>query len=106
MGRAEPVAAHRSPPRPDPRSMRAVIAFTGVAAASAMATAIVRPPAQPIVVATPTVAVDPTAAAVRHVTRYVQLLPGQTPPPIAVVEAVPQPTPRVVVITTHQSGVP
>ena len=84
MGRPEALTGHRSPPRPDPKPIRALIAFAGVAAASAMATVIVRPQAQPIAVTTSAVAVDPTAVPVRHVTRYVQLLPGQTAPPNAV----------------------
>ena len=45
------------------------------------------------------------AVPVQHVVQYVQLLPGQTPPPNATVsQAAPAPTPRVVVVTTRQSG--
>jgi hypothetical protein len=50
---------------------------------------------------------DPAAAPVRHVTRYVQLEPGQTAPPQASIVPAPKPTPRVVVVTTtRQSGKP
>jgi hypothetical protein len=53
----------------------------------------------------PTVAAGPTPV-VKHVTRYVQLQPGQTAPPAAVVQQAPAPKPRVVVVTTRQSGKP
>jgi hypothetical protein len=87
--------------------MRAVLGLTGIAAASAMITAIVRPPAIDTGAAgTPITIVDSTATPIRHVTVYVQLKPGQTAPPSAIVQVVPQPTPRIVVVTTHQSGVP
>ena len=47
---------------------------------------------------------DP-APSVRHVIQYVQLKPGQTAPPKAVVKQAPAPPPRVVVVTTtRQSG--
>lgn len=93
--------------RPDPRPMRIAIGMTGLAAATAMVTAIAMPPPSsgPIT----TVVTEPAqpAPSVVHVTRYVQLLPGETPPPQAVVKAVPTPQPRVVVVTTtRQSGKP
>lgn len=94
-------AAH---PRPDARPMRIAIGMTGLAAATAMATAIAapRPPA-----ATVTTVVTTDTPSVLHVTRYVQLGPGETPPPQAVVQVVPTPQPRVVVVTTtRQSGKP
>jgi hypothetical protein len=49
------------------------------------------------------VPVQPTPAAT-HVTRYVQLQPGQTAPPQAIVKQAPASTPRVVTVTTTQSG--
>ena len=88
--------------------MRAILGFTGMAAAAAIATAIIRPPAGDAgatTVVVPQVA-DQSAAPVRHVTKYVQLKPGQTAPPNAPVKVVPQATPRVVIVTTHQSGKP
>jgi hypothetical protein len=103
-----PATPRRPVARPDARPMRAILGFTGIAAASAIATAIVRPPAaylgQPAAVIVGVA--DQAAAPARHVTRYIQLLPGQTAPPNAAVQAIPQPTPRVVIVTTHQSGVP
>jgi hypothetical protein len=89
--------------KPDPRPMRVLLGFTGLAAASAIFTAVALPP-----VTTPATSVtsvmDAPVAPVRHVISYVQLKPGQTAPPNAAVQVVPQPTPRVVVVTTHQSG--
>ena len=71
--------------RPDPGSLRVLVLFTGIASASALATAMlpsVAPPAdagngstpgtQPASVA------DAPAPSVRHVKRYVLLKPGQT----------------------------
>ena len=100
-------AVRRPVARPDARPMRAMLGLTGIAAAAAIATAIIRPPAGDAgtAVVVPQVA-DPSAAPVRHVTKYVQLKPGQTAPPNAAVKVVPKPTPRVVIVTTHQSGKP
>lgn len=99
-----PVGAGRAPvrARPDPNGHRLVVLFGGVAAASALVTAILTP-------TTPATATDQAAAAadpapIQHVTRYVQLLPGQTAPPDAAVAPAPAATPRVVVVTTRQSG--
>jgi hypothetical protein len=105
---ARPAAPRRPGGRPDARPMRAILGFTGIAAASAIATAIVRPPTANLAQTTAVIGgvADQAGAPVRHVTQYVQLLPGQTAPPNAAVQAVPQPTPRVVIVTTHQSGVP
>jgi hypothetical protein len=50
-----------------------------------------------------------TPLPVRKVTRYVTLLPGQTPPPCAATQAQPAPTPIVktqIVTRTRQSGQP
>jgi hypothetical protein len=107
--------------RPDPGPMRFTLALTGLVAATAMATAIVRPTAAPAA-AVVDPALDPTPTAppplvIRHVTRYVQLQPGEMAPPGAsvvqspaasprvVVVTVPAPAPRrIVVVTTRQSG--
>ena len=92
-------------PRPDPMPLRLVLGVGGVAAASALATALLGPSG--------TSATDPTPTALpvalaepspRHVIRYVQLAPGQTAPPNATVRVQPTPKPRVVVVTTRQSG--
>jgi hypothetical protein len=88
--------------------MRTLIGLTSLAAMSAIATAIVSPPSGSDAATTTTVqTVVVPAASVQHVTRYVQLQPGQTAPPSAVVKAAPAATPRIVVITTtRQSGKP
>ncbi len=102
------VMPRKAPTRPDSRPMRILFGLTGIAATSAIATAIVMPtPSGP----SATVAVVQTPivrdAAIKHITRYVQLKPGQTAPPSALVRAAPDPTPRIVVITTtRQSGKP
>jgi hypothetical protein len=116
-------------PRPDPGPIRIAVGLTGMATATALITAFLSPAAgttagasggaTPITVASTT---DPIVAAaaepsVRHVIRYVQLQPGQTAPPAAVVQQAPAPAPatavvkpaptpkpRVVVVTTRQSG--
>ena len=100
-------------PRPDPGPIRIAMGLTGVATASALMTAFLAPAGGAAAVGTSQAfvpaATDATVAAVstevvRHVTRYVQLAPGQTAPPKAVVKQAPAPKPRVVVVTTRQSG--
>lgn len=83
--------------------------LTGIATASALMTAFLGSAAGANAAATGASATDAAVAAapsqaVRHVTRYVQLAPGQTAPPKAVVQQAPAPKPRVVVVTTKQSG--
>ena len=66
--------------------MRLAIGMTGLAALSALATAVLAPtaPAAAGTTASVTVTADdplaPASTQVRHVTRYVQLEPGQTAP--------------------------
>ncbi len=89
--------------------MRTLIGLTGLAAFSAIATAIVSPPSGNAAATTTTTvqAQVAPAASVKHVTRYVQLKPGQTAPPKATVKAAPPVAPRIVVVTTtRQSGKP
>jgi hypothetical protein len=79
-----------------------------VATASALITTFAAPrggAAAPAVQTTISVPADP-APSVKHVIRYVQLQPGQTAPPNAAVTQPPAPAPRVVVVTTRQSGKP
>jgi hypothetical protein len=77
-----------------------------VAAASALATALVTPGSSVTAPISQVVAAPAEATpAVRHVIQYVQLKPGETAPPQAVVQQAPAPKPRVVVVTTRQSGV-
>ncbi len=83
--------------------------LTGIATASALMTAFLGSSAGANAAATGASVTDVAVAAapsqaVRHVTRYVQLAPGQTAPPKAVVQQAPAPKPRVVVVTTKQSG--
>lgn len=87
----------------DPRPMRVLLGFTGLAAASAIFTAVALPPVG-TTASTVTTVTDTSVTPVRHVIRYIQLKPGQTAPPNAAVKVAPQPTPRVVVVTTRQSG--
>jgi hypothetical protein len=90
--------------------MRLVAGFVGLASLSAIATGLlpsVVPAASAGAAGTATVVAEAAPLAVKHVTRYVQLKPGQTAPPQASVVAAPKPTPRVVVVTTtRQSGKP
>jgi hypothetical protein len=113
--------------RPDPRPTRLALAAGGLATASALAVAIMTPPAvSPASVQVPVArASDPGTAVVtveqpvptpivKHVKRYITLNPGQTPPPSALATQLPAPTPRIVVVqaprqvvvTTRQSGRP
>ena len=99
-------------PRPDPNPMRFLAGFVGLASLSAIASGLL-PTVVPAAAAgagaatTTTLAAPAASPAVKHVTRYVQLAPGQTAPPQAAVVAAPKPTPRVVVVTTtRQSGKP
>ena len=89
--------------RPDPRPMRFTLGVTGLVAATAMATSIIRPPAPPAAGVAPEAAsvsaTPPPPLVIRHVTQYVQLKPGQTPPPGAKVVQKPEASPRVVYVT-------
>lgn len=108
---SRPAAAARptpvARPKPDPRPLRIAYGMGALAAATALVTALVSPPpagaASGQAQTTITLPADPPQA-VRHVTQYVQLAPGQTAPPNAAVKVVPTPKPRVVVVTTRQSG--
>lgn len=112
---ANPTTPARPPavkkPRPDPGPIRIALGLTGIATASALVTAFLGSAVgadaggaavttDPAAVA---VAAEPSQA-IRHVIRYVQLQPGQTAPPKAVVKQAPAPKPRVVIVTTKQSG--
>jgi len=99
--------------RPDPTALRIAGGFAAVAAASAMVSAMLAPaPAGSAAGAAAGAvggAVTAAAAAagqpeVVHVVRYVTLKPGQTAPPQAVVQQQAAPAPRIVTVTTHQSG--
>ena len=106
---ARPASVARA--RPDPRPMRIAYGMSALAAATALVTALVFPPpagaaagsATAVAQTTDTLPAEPTQP-VKHVIQYVQLKPGQTAPPNATVKVVPTPKPRVVTITTKQSG--
>src|SRR5512141_2257203 len=75
-------------PRPDPRPMRLMAGFVGLASLSAIATGLlpgVLPSASGGAAwsTTTTAVTEATPQPVQHVTRYVQLRPGQTAPPQA-----------------------
>jgi hypothetical protein len=98
-------------PRPDPGPLRIALGLAGMAAASALATAMLGS-ATPVDAGGASngtgqnvgAALDAPAASVQHVTRIVQLAPGQTAPPKSVVQQQPAPKPRVNVVVTKQSG--
>jgi hypothetical protein len=110
------------PAKPDARPMRVVLGVGGVAALSAIAAAIVAPPQPDAVVIQPQTVVmpdpnaadaqavvsqptpDPTAAQVVRPIQYIQLQPGQTPPPGATVIPATAPTPITVVVSVPVSG--
>jgi hypothetical protein len=101
--------------RPDPTRLRLVLGAGGVATLSALVTAIVVPPAPVIPVPVGT-SVAPTTVTRQRPVQYVQLAPGQSPPPgatvidakapkpITVVTTVPAPAPQTVIVRTTQSG--
>jgi hypothetical protein len=123
-GPPRPAAHLRAPtPRrriPDSTGVRMVIGLAGLASASALATAMLPSvvPQSVIVTTGAGAAVDPAQQpqpSVIHVTRVIQLAPGQTLPPEVAAnttltpapKATAQPTPRVIIQTvTRQSGKP
>jgi hypothetical protein len=108
---ARPARSDARPSKPDARPMRFVYGAGAVAAMSVMAVGLVQPDFAATAdqtgsaggtTADPnTVAQAPADVAVRHVTQYIHLKPGETAPPGATVIAANAPTPRVVV--THNS---
>jgi len=114
-----PVRVEHSPPvagaRPDPIKLRLLLGAGGIAALSALITAIAVPPA-PAAFAPVTAPAAPTTISQQRPVVYVQLAPGQSPPPgatvidakapkpITIVTRVPAPAQRTVVVRTTQSG--
>jgi len=105
--------------RPDAASGRLVLGVGGLAAASALVTAIVSP-STPVVPAAPVAgaaAAQPATVTLQRPVQYIQLAPGQSPPPgarvidakapkpITVVTTVPAPPQQTVIVRTTQSGV-
>lgn len=123
--RPEPARSGPSPRpgRPESAGVRAVLGLVGLASTSALAGALL-PSVLPRTTADTGAAAAAAAAAqapepsVLHLTRVIQLAPGETAPPGAVVDqgqgqaapaprATPRPTPRVIIQTiTRQSGQP
>ncbi len=109
--RPRPTPETRAPrSRPDANPIRLLVAFAGIASASAIVTAMlpsVIPARSALDAVAANSAVQNPQPSVVHVTKYVTLGPGQTAPPNAPVVIQPTPTPRVHVVTqTRQSGRP
>jgi len=120
-GRPAP-PTHAAKAKPDARPMRLALGAGGLAAFSAIVTAIVIPPGSMAGAAQSTsqsaggLATSPATVQVQHQVRYIQLQPGQTAPPgatvidptapkpITVVTTVPAPAQKPVIIKTTQSG--
>ena len=99
-------ASHAPKSKPDARPMRMALGAGGIAAISALTAAIVMPPhavtsspVQQQAVVQPYASAAPasTMQVVRPV-KYVQLAPGETPPPGAQVITPADPTPQTVVV--------
>lgn len=121
-GRPAP-PAHAAKARPDARPMRLALGAGGLAAFSAIVTAIVIPPgsiAGAVQAGSQSAggpAASPATVQVQRQVHYIQLQPGQTAPPgatvidpaapkpITVVTTVPAPAQKPVIIKTTQSGV-
>jgi hypothetical protein len=112
---ARPARSDARPSKPDARPMRFVYGAGAVAAMSVMAVGLVQPDFAatadqnnvPDATADPNaVAQVPADVAVRHVTQYVHLQPGQTAPPGATVIAADAPTPQVVVTHNQPANPP
>jgi hypothetical protein len=123
-GARGPAAQHpaKAKAKPDARPMRLALGAGGLAAFSAIVTAIVVPPASMVAAVQSTgqtangPAATPVTVQVQRQVRYIQLQPGQTAPPgakvidpaapkpITVVTTVQAPAPKPVIIRTTQSG--
>ena len=102
--------------KPNPTRLRFALGTGGVAALSALLTAIVVPPSSASPSSPVTVPVAQATVTQQRPVQYVQLAPGQSPPPgaqvidakapkpITIVTTVPAPAPQTVVVRTTQSG--
>ena len=104
-------AAHAPKAKPDARPMRLALGAGGLAAFSALATAIVLPPRPAVqapvaILQQPTDTGSPTGMPLgsSRPVRYVQLLPGQTAPPGATVIPATVPTSGTLVVTVPAPG--
>ena len=103
-------------PRPNPNRLRFALGTGGVAALSALLTAIVGPPSFASPSSPVTTPAAPATVTQQRPIQYVQLAPGQAPPsgarvidakapkPITIVTTVPAPAQQPVVVRTTQSG--
>jgi hypothetical protein len=110
---AEPFQATGA--RPDPTRLRLSLGAGGIAALSALITAIAVP-SSPAVAPPASPPAAPTMVTQQRPIVYIQLTPGQSPPPgatvidakapkpITIVTRVPAPAQRTVVVRTTQSG--
>ena len=112
--------SHVPKAKPDPWPMRFALGASGLAALSALVSAIVLPPRpavlQPAVAGQANSSVAGTPAPVQQSVQYVQLQPGQTAPPgarvidpaapqpVTIVTTVPAPVQKAVTVKTTQSG--
>lgn len=85
--------------------MRLAAGFVGLATASAIVSAMLAPAAINSAAGAVAVAAPGTLPEVVHVSHFIQLKPGQTAPPQAVVQQQVAPAPRIVKVVTRQSGV-
>ena len=111
-----PAGPRPASPRPNPNRLRFALGTGGVAALSALLTAIVVPPSSASPSSPVTTPAAPATVTQQRPIQYVQLAPGQAPPsgatvidakapkPITIVTTVPAPAPQTVVVRTTQSG--
>lgn len=110
-----PSAAQPHKAKPDARPMRIALGAAGLAAFSALVGAIVLPPRPAVYPATYAQQGVPAGVTGQNPVQYIQLQPGQTAPPGAVVidptakplsgaAAVPAPALKPIIIRTTQSG--
>jgi hypothetical protein len=119
-----PASAHAAKAKPDARPMRIALGAGGLAALSALLTAIVMPPSPAVSSpggttgqtgpAAPAAAGTPST--VQRPVQYIQLQPGQTAPPgatvidpaapkpVTIVTTVPAPAQKPIIVRTTQSG--
>ncbi len=113
---ARPARSDARPSKPDARPMRFVYGAGAVAAMSVMAVGLVQPDfaatadqtvSSDVATADPNaIAQAPADVAVRHVTQYIHLQPGQTAPAGATVITANAPTPQVVVTHNRPANQP
>jgi hypothetical protein len=111
-----PSGPRPSPTRPNPNRLRFALGTGGIAALSALLTAIVVPASSVSPSSSVAVPIAQATVTQQRSIQYVQLAPGQAPPPgasvidakapkpITIVTTVPAPAQQTVVVRTTQSG--